>query len=251
MNEYDRLYRIAENLRVRYPKGTRLELISMGEDPRPIPAGTRGTVDHVDDMATVHCTFDNGRFLGLAYGEDHFRVLTPDECYQEKMEKNLEKYIEKINKEIIPNINVKKMIDAYEQKDMSYPTEVIKMLHEGFIEVYEGIDLDSSMGILKVPGIVQVRDGTLYPALLDIDCESSGEHWGTVFFTPKGIYYDADDNPEVQKVTREFVPYRYWYTPYMQCDCHVDWEASPMSALEILENATGEKFIQDEGGIDY
>jgi hypothetical protein len=107
------------------------------------------------------------------------------------------------------------------------------------------------MGMLKVPGVVKVADGTLYPALLDIDCSSSGEHWGTVFFTPKGIYYDADDNPEVQQVTSGFVPYQYWYTPYMQCDCHVDWEASPLSALEMLENATGEKFIQDDGGIDY
>ena len=31
MNEYERLYRIAENLKVRYPKGTRIEVISMGE----------------------------------------------------------------------------------------------------------------------------------------------------------------------------------------------------------------------------
>ena len=37
----------------------------------------------------------------------------------------------------------------------------------------------------------------------------------------------------------------------MQSDCHVDWEASPLSALEMLEDATGEKFIQDDGGIDY
>ena len=169
MNEYERLYRIAENLKVRYPKGTRIEVISMGEDPRPIPSGTRGTVEVVDDMATVHCTFDNGRYLGLAYGEDHFRVLTPQECYEEKMEKNLEKYIDKVNNEVIPKISVKNMIDAYEKKDMSYPTEVIKMLHEAFVEVYESIDLDHSMGMLKVPGVVKVADGTLYPALLDID----------------------------------------------------------------------------------
>lgn len=251
MNEYERLYRIAENLKVRYPKGTRIEVISMGEDPRPIPSGTRGTVEVVDDMATVHCTFDNGRYLGLAYGEDHFRVLTPEECYEEKMEKNLEKYIDKVNNEVIPNISVKNMIDAYEQKDMSYPTEVIKMLHEAFVEVYEGIDLNHSMGMVKVPGVVKAADGKFYPALMDIDCASSGEHWGTVFFTPQGIYYDADENPEVQKVTSGFVPYQYWYTPYMQCDCHVDWEACPLTALEMLENATGEKFIQDDGGINY
>lgn len=65
MNNYDRLYNIAKRLREQYPKGTRVVLLSMGDDPRPILPGTRGTVDVIDDMATVHCTFDNGRRLGL------------------------------------------------------------------------------------------------------------------------------------------------------------------------------------------
>ncbi len=37
--------------RLNYPPGTRLELISM-DDPQAIPPGSRGTVDHVDDMGT-------------------------------------------------------------------------------------------------------------------------------------------------------------------------------------------------------
>lgn len=56
-----------------YPKGTRIEVISMGDDPRPIESGTKGTVDHVDDMGTIHCTFDNGRQLGLIPSVDVFR----------------------------------------------------------------------------------------------------------------------------------------------------------------------------------
>ena len=51
----------------RYPPGTRIELIHMGEDdPNPIPDGTRGTVTAVDNIGTVFCHFDNGRSLGLA-----------------------------------------------------------------------------------------------------------------------------------------------------------------------------------------
>lgn len=38
--------------RLNYPPGTRLELTLMGDDPQPIPPGSRGTVDHVDDMGT-------------------------------------------------------------------------------------------------------------------------------------------------------------------------------------------------------
>ena len=39
-----------------YPKGTRIKLISMGDDPRPIAPETCGTVDAVDDIGTIHVT---------------------------------------------------------------------------------------------------------------------------------------------------------------------------------------------------
>ena len=32
-----------------YPPGTRIELISMNDPYDPVPSGTRGTVEHVDD----------------------------------------------------------------------------------------------------------------------------------------------------------------------------------------------------------
>ncbi len=83
MNEFERLSRIAEQLKEDYPKGTRIVLLSMGDDPRPIESGTRGTVKFVDDLATVHCNFDNGRSLGLAYGEDRYRKLTEQEIEEE------------------------------------------------------------------------------------------------------------------------------------------------------------------------
>lgn len=83
MNEFERLSRIAEQLKEDYPKGTRIVLLSMGDDPRPIESGTRGTVKFVDDLATVHCNFDNGRSLGLAYGEDRYRKLTEQENEEE------------------------------------------------------------------------------------------------------------------------------------------------------------------------
>lgn len=68
---------MVENLRARYPAGTRICLDYMGDDPHPIEPGTRGTVNFVDDIGTVHCTFENGRTLGLVPGEDLFHKL-PD-----------------------------------------------------------------------------------------------------------------------------------------------------------------------------
>ena len=63
---------------------TRIVLNSMGNDPRPIESNTRGTVEVVDDIGTVHCEFDSGRSLGLIDGEDDFRALTAQELAEEE-----------------------------------------------------------------------------------------------------------------------------------------------------------------------
>ena len=67
-----------------YPPCTRILLLQMGDDPRPVEGNTRGTVKAVDDMGTLHCAFDNGRSLGIVPGEDSFRRLTPEELAEEQ-----------------------------------------------------------------------------------------------------------------------------------------------------------------------
>ena len=52
MNEYERLHRQAEHYKELYPKGTRILLQHMEDDPRPIEPNTRGTVKAVDDIGT-------------------------------------------------------------------------------------------------------------------------------------------------------------------------------------------------------
>ena len=84
MNEYDRLYRQAQRYKEQYPEGTRILLLHMGDDPRPVEDDMRGTVKYVDDMSTVHCRFDNGRQLGIIPGEDSFRKLTDEELAEEQ-----------------------------------------------------------------------------------------------------------------------------------------------------------------------
>lgn len=58
-----------------YPEGTRVELISMDDPYSRIPAGTQGTVSHVDDIGTIHVDWDNGSSLGLIPEEDRFRKV--------------------------------------------------------------------------------------------------------------------------------------------------------------------------------
>ena len=58
-------------IKMMFPKGTRIELVEMN-DQQAVPPGTMGTVQFVDDAGTIHMNWDNGRSLGLIYGEDNF-----------------------------------------------------------------------------------------------------------------------------------------------------------------------------------
>lgn len=84
MNEWESLRNRSEMLKKEYPKGTRIVLIEMSNDPLPVAPGTRGTVAFIDDLATVHCDFDDGRRLGMLWGVDSFRKLTTQELAEEQ-----------------------------------------------------------------------------------------------------------------------------------------------------------------------
>ena len=80
--------RKAQRIKEMYPKGTRIELISMNDPYAPIPPGTRGTVNFVDDIGTVFPKWDNDRSLGVVPGEDSFRKLTQEEIEAENQEQD-------------------------------------------------------------------------------------------------------------------------------------------------------------------
>ena len=84
MNKFEAERRFAQHMKNNYPPGTRIMLLQMGDDPRPIEPNTRGTVKAVVDMGTLHCNFDNGRSLGIVPGEDSFRKLTDEELEEEQ-----------------------------------------------------------------------------------------------------------------------------------------------------------------------
>ena len=62
-----------DRLKAEYPIGARVELIRMSDSYTTIPAGTKGYVIGVDDIGTIHVSWDNGSHLGVAYGEDSCR----------------------------------------------------------------------------------------------------------------------------------------------------------------------------------
>ena len=58
-----------------YPPGTRIRLTEMRDPYAPVPSGTEGTVDFVDDAGQLQMKWDNGRGLALIPGEDRFSVI--------------------------------------------------------------------------------------------------------------------------------------------------------------------------------
>lgn len=65
---------VLEELRKRYPVGTVVELVRMNDIQAP-PVGTKGVVEVIDDMGTIHVKWENGSSLGVVYGEDICRVI--------------------------------------------------------------------------------------------------------------------------------------------------------------------------------
>ena len=63
-------------LREKYKKGMRVECIRLDDAFTPIPAGTKGTVESVDDIGTVHVNWDCGSSLGAVYGTDEIKPAT-------------------------------------------------------------------------------------------------------------------------------------------------------------------------------
>ncbi len=64
-----------ELVRKMYPKGTRVELVQMDDPYSHLRPGDKGTVQFVDDTATIFVDWDSGSGLGVVYGVDRVKKL--------------------------------------------------------------------------------------------------------------------------------------------------------------------------------
>lgn len=68
-----------EQLRKKYPVGTKIQLISMRDEKYPVLPGTIGEVTGVDDAGSIHMKWQNGSSLAIIPEIDSFKILGASE----------------------------------------------------------------------------------------------------------------------------------------------------------------------------
>ncbi len=59
-----------KEIKRRYLAGTRVRLFFTSDPYTKLREGSEGTVDHVDDIGTIHVNWDDGSTLGMVFPED-------------------------------------------------------------------------------------------------------------------------------------------------------------------------------------
>ena len=186
-----------------YPKGTPIRLYSM-EGEQSVPPGSRGVVDHVDDIGKIHM--------------------------------KEQAVIDKVN-EILDKTDFLLLNMSCNTENTSYAAETLLAMHQAFEEVYGEGYVDEKYGMVMMPAVVKgTESGIKALALVTLDLESSGEHWGTTFLTPGGplVQGNAELTEEQKRAIREYyIPYDYWYTPLVERDHHVNFTDMPETVANI------------------
>lgn len=226
-----------EAIKQKYPKGTRLELEFMDEEG--MPPELKGIVDHIDDQGQLHMVWENGRSLALVPGEDEFHVLPMEEENGNEKKDPVDIYIEYLNANVLNRIDYQRLQESYGTEDKAYAKGILNILHQAMVQAYgtEHLNQDEVEYAL-VPGVIQSKEnGNICLALLELDLQSSGEHFQTGYLTKMGVL--SYGNPELSKEARNFIkemygPYDYGYTATIPNDIHVSPESFPPAVKEIV-----------------
>ena len=63
-----------KEIREIFTPGTKVELIRMNDPQAPAP-GTLGTVKLIDDLGSIHVSWENGSTLAVVFGSDLCKVV--------------------------------------------------------------------------------------------------------------------------------------------------------------------------------
>lgn len=148
-----------ERVKEQYPKGTPIRLYSM-EGEQTVPPGSRGVVDHVDDIGQIHMKWENGSSLALNVEEDRFDIITQQD---ELCEKKEQEFIDKIN-EILDKTDFLLLNTSCNTENTSYAAEKLLAMHQAFEEVYGDFQIEA---VTRINNLAQRYDnGSEFPEVL-------------------------------------------------------------------------------------
>ena len=160
-------------------------------------------------------------------------------------------YIEQLNY-LLPTVDFPKLDKSCNSGDDSYAKEILKRMHDIFTDVY-GMDcLDSSYEFVALPAVIRGRNtGHIGLGIVTLDLESSGEHWGTFFLTPKGVIEQGGEHisaAESKYLSTVYIPYEYWYTVPVEGDIHVDFDNVTWRVQDLLNHCSPEQPEMEKDG---
>jgi hypothetical protein len=122
--------------------------------------------------------------------------------------------------------------------DNGYAKETLKAIHDIFVDAYGTYSLDYDHEYVTVPAVIRGREsGHIGIGLVILDLTSSGEHWGTFFFTPLGVINQGSQKiaeKESRYLSDTYGAYDYWYTVEIADDIHVDFDEIPYEISEMI-----------------
>lgn len=119
------------------------------------------------------------------------------------------------------NINWKEIMDKDYQKELT--EKLVSMFEEVYgTTLLTWRECEDDEGFAEIPGTILAKDGKEYVALLSINVEDSGEHYGTTLFHPKYGFLDQENFSE--KLSKEdienIIPYKYRLLATLPRDHH-------------------------------
>jgi len=152
-------------------------------------------------------------------------------------------YLEQLNSYVIPKIDFEKLGKSY-KTDFLYAKEILQAMTSVFKDIYgtDRLYCDDEIEFVDVPAVIRSRgSGNIIIGLVNLDLQSSGEHWGTDFVTENGIVSSETDRSYINS---KIGFYDYWYAIPIYGDIHVDMENIPREIAEILDINDEQTFEQ-------
>ena len=154
------------------------------------------------------------------------------------MDKN-QLFINKVN-ELLKKVNFRKLDYSCNVGDKAYARNFLDEMHKAFVDVYGTDYLDCASGeFVDLPAVIRgEKTGKIAIGLVNIDLQSSGEHYGSYMFTEIGVVDDTGSKVSERMsdyISKMFIPYQYWYTPYVSGDHHVNFDNMPDDVAAIMD----------------